>query len=506
MHRSHVEEDARLEDRVGHGLGEPGRELLPPVLQAQPPARVGRHDVPGAGRIAALDEPGTHPPRELLEPGEVGVGRLVADDDRVVLVRGESLLEARPGAQGHPGVGHRRPAQLGLGERDESPLDRVTDRGDDPADVVGAGVLPDEGLDDGGQAGTHGGDALDVGLLLDVADDVDGAGLDHPHEVGGRHDADRPVVLEDWQVVDVAPHHLEEDLEGEGVGVAHERPCRHHLLDRTVGTESDREHSIAQVTVGDDPGERLAVHDEQRGGTVFLHRARGLGDRCALRDRDRCPRDEVAHAGPEHGGSGVLQGGHGPTHPVRALLVEEVGEVRVGAGQRMEVGTGKHIDERVLDRGDLEGRGVAEHQGDRPEDVPGLGSVDEHALVVTDVDGTRAQDVKAVVVLAAGDDRPPAAVVLDGQPARQVGEYAAGQGVEGRMLGEEVADLCQLDVEGHGLCLPAAGARRARLGPPRAERFPHRAERAWWAVCRARQSVTTSPPAAVQAPMPPPRW
>jgi hypothetical protein len=28
MHRSHVEEDARLEDRVGHGLGEPGRELL----------------------------------------------------------------------------------------------------------------------------------------------------------------------------------------------------------------------------------------------------------------------------------------------------------------------------------------------------------------------------------------------------------------------------------------------------------------------------------------------
>jgi hypothetical protein len=62
-------------------------------------------------------------------------------------------------------------------------------------------------------------------------------------------DADRPVVLEDRQVVDVAPHHLEEDLEGEGVGVAHERarPSSPRCTGTLRRPTSDREHPVAQV-------------------------------------------------------------------------------------------------------------------------------------------------------------------------------------------------------------------------------------------------------------------
>ena len=67
VHRAHVEEDARAEDRVGHRLVQPRRELLAPPGQGLAPPGVGGHDVAGAARVAALDEvvdrPGWRAPR-----------------------------------------------------------------------------------------------------------------------------------------------------------------------------------------------------------------------------------------------------------------------------------------------------------------------------------------------------------------------------------------------------------------------------------------------------------
>lgn len=163
---------------------------------------------------------------------------VVVQDEGVVLVGRERLLLTGPGPQGHPAVGDRRRPEVGLGQSEHATLDRITNRSDDPADVLGRRVLRDKQLDDGGQAFAHLGHRADVLGLGDVPDEVDRVGLFQAHQVGRRDDAFRgPVGAEDRQVVNVATGHLHEDLERQGIGRPGERIGGHHARHREVGVD-----------------------------------------------------------------------------------------------------------------------------------------------------------------------------------------------------------------------------------------------------------------------------
>ena len=112
--RAHVEEDARPEDRFRHGCGHPVGEDFAPLLQAEAAVRVGGHDVAGTRGIARLDEGIADQPRQFGEVLLVRRRGRVIDDQGIVLVGREGLLHACSRAQGHPAIGHRRSAELGL--------------------------------------------------------------------------------------------------------------------------------------------------------------------------------------------------------------------------------------------------------------------------------------------------------------------------------------------------------------------------------------------------------
>ena len=214
-----------------------------------------------------------------------------------------------------------------------------------------------------------------------------------------------PGGVDDGQVVDVPGDHLEEHLEGQRVDPAGHRVGRHHPGDADARVDACGEHAGAQVAVGQDAGEPLAVHDQQGRHPVLRHHLRGLVHRGARRDRHRLPADEVAHPGLEDCATRgrQLQRGDGAAHPAGPLGVEEGVDLGVVLAQPVEVGCGQEQGQGVLDRRDVEGRRVALGQAGRTEARALAPAVDQGPLGVADLRGTRPQHVEVEVVAAPFD-------------------------------------------------------------------------------------------------------
>lgn len=339
---------------------DPLPELAPPTGQPLSPAWVARHDIALAARISAGLQAGDD---DLGQGPDVVLGalwRVVGEDHRVVLVASQRLLVPSPGAQSHPAVARwrtvTRRGELVLGEADEPALDGVTDRRDHASDVVCGHVLAHELLDESGQALRHRDDPGDIGLLRDIADDVHHVDPLQAHEVRRRDDSERPPALEHRQVVDRALGHRHQQLQRGGVRGRDDGVGRHHRGHRPRRVEARGDDPAAQVTVGEDTGQSLPVHDQEGGHPFVGHHAGGLGDRDVVGDRDGLPVDQVARGGTQDRLARRVRRdrrGRRP-QPVRPLGVEVVSEVGMRLRQLVEDLAGEVQSEGVLDGHDVE--------------------------------------------------------------------------------------------------------------------------------------------------------
>ena len=185
-------------------------------------------------------------------------------------------------------------------------------------------------------------------------------------------------------------------------------------------------------------------------------------------DGHRLAAQEVADPGLEDGAAvrRQLERVDRAAHPARRWASKNASTCGWSAHSRRKSVGGQEQGEAVLDRRDVERRRVAPGEGDRAEARSGATAVDEAALGVVDLGGTGAQDVQVVVVVAPGDERGAASEVLDGHPRREPVEHRRRKGVERLVLREELPDLGELDVEGHGPIVAVRRRRRARgVGP-----------------------------------------
>ena len=160
------------------------------------------------------------------------------------------------------------------------------------------------------------------------------------------------------------------------------------------------------------------------------------------------PGHELAGRGPQPRRAPLadLGGGVGLPGALAVPAVEELLDGRLLAAQVEEDGGGDGEDEGVLDRGELVGRGRPLQQRRHPEGRPALGALDEVAVAVADVDGPRPEHVHHVGRLPDAEDQGAAADVADLEPGDEAVEHRLGQGVERRVLRQEVPDLDQLGV------------------------------------------------------------
>ena len=248
------------------------------------------------------------------------------------------------------------------------------------------------------------------------------------------------------------PHHAQEHLEGERVDLTRHRVRAHDLGHLHTRVDAGGEHPGAQVPVGEDARQPLAVQDEERGDAVVRHDPCRIGRRRGPVDSHRPAAQEVADPGLEDGVAvrGQLERVHRAAQRPRPLSVEERVDLRMLGTQEAEVRLGKDQGEAVLDRRDVERRRSAPRDSHRPEAPSGTTAVDEVALGVVDLGRTRAQDEQPVVIVAPGDERGAASEVLDGHHRREPVQHRRGKGVERFVLCQELPDLRELDVEGHG--------------------------------------------------------
>ena len=83
----------------------------------------------------------------------------VVQDQRVVLVGDDELLLARHRAEREEAVGHRRRAELGLGQFEQALLEAAPDRRHRAADHVRAGVLAHHARKAGAHLGNQRGES-----------------------------------------------------------------------------------------------------------------------------------------------------------------------------------------------------------------------------------------------------------------------------------------------------------------------------------------------------------
>lgn len=391
----------------------------------------------------------------------------VVEDQGVVLIGRERLLHPGAGAEGHPAVGHGSgPEPVGR-QREHAGLDGIADRGDDPADVCRARVLAHQRGDDRRQSCGDLGHSRCGGLLGDITREVDRIGALEPHQVGGRDDTDDPIALDQRQVVNRARDHFQQGLEGQPIGAGGDRIWGHDARKRPARVHPCREHAIAQVAIGDDARESVTIHDQERGDTPIRHHLGGGADARPESDGDRLAAQQLAHPGLKDHASGLagLLRAQRPGQPRGVLGIEEGGEGGLLGHQFRE---GRGVDrqgEGVLDRDDTEDRRVVPEQGRGAKTGAALPSVDEPPVGVADVDGAGPHDIQPVVVPARDHDRAAPAVILHLRAAGEARDRACRQGVEGRVLSQEVSDLRQLDIERHTPIVPGGrAAGRARAG------------------------------------------
>src|SRR5690606_30414792 len=96
----------------------------------------------------------------------------------------------------------------------------------------------------------------------------------------------------------------------------------------------------------------------------------------------------------------------------------------------------------------------------------GTGPLDEFAVGVAQLDRAGAYDEQLRGRRTRGQHHVAAAPVDDAQPGGQRLEDVGGEGAEGLVGREEVADLGELDVEGHGAIIATSRPVGPRPGAP----------------------------------------
>jgi len=192
-------------------------------------------------------------------------------------------------------------AQLLPREADQAARDGVVQRGEDLRHLLRAHARGQQQLEQSRHLPADGDQPLQRRCLLDLGREIERVLRLQGHQVAGGHHADHPLVARQRKVVDAASRHREDSLQHRARRVERERLRGHdggHRLGRVAPL---REHPVAQVAVGDDPADPVAVVDEQRRNAVLRHGARGLGDCRRGRHRDRRAADQLGHGRHEQG-------------------------------------------------------------------------------------------------------------------------------------------------------------------------------------------------------------
>jgi hypothetical protein len=143
-----IGEHADLEDVFRGRSVEPLVEDATPLFQTAPPRRVLGHDATGTGRNADGNQTVDQDGAELLQPLNVRRGEVVAIDQRIVLVGGQSLLTPPFAPQHHKGklFGQIGPA-LRAQQIDQTDHNPVIEMGDQPHHIPDMDPAADQVLD-----------------------------------------------------------------------------------------------------------------------------------------------------------------------------------------------------------------------------------------------------------------------------------------------------------------------------------------------------------------------
>ncbi len=260
-----VKKHAGQHQRLGFGAVHPLAEILGPDPARLAPGVGHGHHVARAVDVAALGQAVANKCAERLEVR--AVRRLVkgiVQDQTVVLVRFGGLFVARLAAGGDPDIVNRGRPQLRLGQVDQPGGEGIGDGGDDVAGAVGAGV-------GGGQMLLQLFDpcadvfqAIERGLFVDVARQIDGRGAVLLGQVGGGDHAQNVVAFHHGHVVDVVARHQQQGFKGRAVGAQRHGRQRGDVGDGAGDVQVERHHTVAQVAVGDQAKQQV-LFDQQHG-------------------------------------------------------------------------------------------------------------------------------------------------------------------------------------------------------------------------------------------------
>ena len=132
----------------------------------------------------------------------------------------------------------------------------------------------------------------------------------HAHEVADRDDPDDLPIVHDREVPEAAVDHERGGLAGGLGSIDGLRVLRHPLAHARVLGES-RRNRLEDISLGEDPLELVAVHDEHGAHAAPDHAPHGLGHPLLRIDDQQVAR----HVIPDHGHAPILKA----TAPVRRL-------------------------------------------------------------------------------------------------------------------------------------------------------------------------------------------
>ncbi len=279
-----VEEDGTIEQRFRRRLLDPFAEIAFPLPQRLTPFGVGRHHPAGAAAVAAARQPVAD---EICQRTEIVVVlrrlKAVVEHQRVVLVGDDQLLLSGHRTEGQKTVGQRWRAELLFGEFEQALFEAASDHRHRTADHPRAGILADHAREAGMHVGDQSGKFIDTALTENAADNEQAVARLIAQQVGQGDHADRPLLLEDRQMVYVVAQHLQHRFEDELVVLHRNRVTRHDFADRRVVAETLRHQPDADIAIGDDAGHawraprcRRSIDDQQGRYTLLAHPPGGV--------------------------------------------------------------------------------------------------------------------------------------------------------------------------------------------------------------------------------------
>ena len=361
-------------------------------------------------------------------------GSLVAEDQPVVLGGDERLLAPPLGAEGDPGVGRRRVAQVPLGPAEDAPHQRVVEPGHEGRDHLGVEPAVEQAWTPSRPAapGIRTG-SLARGEPLHLPEHRHRA-LGGPEQVGGGEDrVDRPVA-DHGEVVDPGVEQAQPGLVDRRGRLHRLQRAGEHRGHRRRRAQAIGQHPVAEVPVGHDPG-RHGAHQYRR-DALPRHHLGCFTYRRSLLDPDGGAPDERAHL---HREVGLERDRRRLAEARLESIGEPGGEVRREAGvlhQQAKLDRWNPVREEVLLDADVEGGLPGEERG-VPEALPLLQHLERLAAAL-EPDHPLADHPEVLEGRASHPHEPGSlGEEADLEPLRRLVEEGFRQVVEGRRRPQE---------------------------------------------------------------------